>query len=136
MDAILKYVLAHMSFLYKDFDCRIIDSMHSDSFGGEGLLTFRCNDFELRIVKDRGDLFLDFRSPKFDKRHDDWHSFDVVRQLITGQVQDRSILGADCVIFVRENFDSIRELFSRKNAGKTVAALKKLEKERAKRLFG
>ncbi|MGR3344068.1 MAG: hypothetical protein ACU0DI_12730 [Paracoccaceae bacterium] len=134
MDTILKYLLAHMSFLYKEFGFIFVDSMNSNSFG-DGYLTLRSDRFELRFVSDRSQLFLDFRSLKCDKRNN-WHSIDIVRQLITGRVHDSAILNDQSPIFLKENYNVIRELFSPQKAGDTVAKLKKLESERAKRLFG
>lgn len=69
-------------------------------------------------------------------KNNDWYSIDIVRQLITGKVHDSAILDQNSHIFLYEHFSILCELFSPEKAPDTIAKMKKLESERAKRLFG
>jgi len=134
MDKILEYLLKNLSFIYNQYEFKFVDSMTSSSFGGDGYLTLRSDYIEIRITNDRDQLFLDFRSTEFDKDNE-WHSVDLIKQLITGIIDDTSMLNDDIAASVKENFSRIRKLFDLEKAKDTVMQLRKLEAERAKRLF-
>ncbi len=135
MDEILRFLLTNFSFVYNDYGFKFVDSMSSKSFGGDGYITLQSDHMEIRILSDRNQMFLDFRSLKYDKKND-WHSIDVIKQLITGNVCDNAVLDEKTVSNVKDNFSDICELFAPPDASETVSELKKLEFERSKRLFG
>lgn len=88
----------------------------------------------LRFVSDRDQLFLDFQSRMADSGNS-WHSIDVVRELISGEISDSAELNEDYANFLETKFQDISCLFSEKNAIGTVKKLKALEKKRSKRMF-
>jgi len=135
MDEILRFLLSNLNFIYNDYGFKFIDSMSSKSFGGDGYITLQSDQMEIRILSDRNQMFLDFRSLKFDKKND-WHSIDVIRQLITGNVFDNAVLDEKTASDIKDNFSDICGLFASSEVNETVSKLKKLEFERSKRLFG
>ena len=134
MDAILKFILTYLSFLYKEFKFVFVDSLVSDSFGGDSYLVLSSEYLKLRFVSDRGQLFLEFQSRVADGKNS-WHSIDVIKQLTTKEICDNAVLDENHVRFLKDKFPEINRLFSQENAKETVTKLKKLEKERAKRMF-
>ena len=124
MDEILAFLLNRASFLYKELGFRFVDSRYSTSFGGDSLL-----------VRDRSQLFGDFQSaapmPK-----DKWFSIDVVRHRLTGESECPSELDDENMTFLRNQIGEIEKLFVESNLASTCNELRKLEAERAKKLFG
>jgi len=135
MDEILEFLIKYLSFLYNEYGFKFVDSMSSKSFGGDGFLVLRSEHIALRFVNDRSQLFLDLRSTQFDKKND-WHSIDLVKQLITGDVSENSVLNEEIVFFLKDHINDILEKFGPKEAKSTIVRLKKFKVERAKRLFG
>ena len=58
---------------------------------GNALIVLEIGDLRLRFLKDRDQVFLEFQSV-FDTTSDKWFSFGMVRQLITGEVNDDDIM--------------------------------------------
>lgn len=134
MDAILNFILTHLSFLYKEFKFVFVDSLVSDSFGGDAYLVLSSENLKLRFVSDRDQLFLEFQS-KIAEGKNSWHSIDVIKQLTTNEICDNAILDENHARFLKAKFPEIYRLFFSENAKETIIKLKKLEKERAKRMF-
>jgi hypothetical protein len=135
MDEILAFLLNRASFLYKELGFRFVDSRYSTSFGGDSLLVLTNDKIRFRIVRDRSQLFGDFQSaapmPK-----DKWFSIDVVRHRLTGESECPSELDDENMSFLRNQIGEIEKLFVESNLASTCNELRKLEAERAKKLFG
>ncbi len=135
MDEILKYLVSHCSFLYERNRYRFVDSYVSDAFGGDSFLVLASETMQIRFVRDRGQLFLDYRSAQ-QEGNESWYSIDVVRQLMTGKNECHSLMNEENAHFLKANLDEIERLFSEANLKETLRRLKKLEKEISKNLFG
>lgn len=135
MDEILKFLLNDLSFVYKIHEFRIVNSKSSNTFGGEGYLILRSNSLEMRIVNDRGQLFLDFRHVS-GKSTSDWYSIDLVNQLLTGNIRETAEMDGQYVSFLSEFLPEIVSVFDPTKIENTVSNLKKLKVVRAKRIFG
>ncbi len=133
MDEILEYLISYCSFLYERNRFRFVDSMVSDAFGGDSLLVLASEELQLRFVRDRGQLFLDFRTAR-QKGDKGWYSIDLVRQLITGEREYHSLMNEENARFLKENLDTIEQLFSERNIKDTLSSLKELRRKRSKRL--
>ncbi len=133
MDEILEYLISYCSFLYDRNRFRFVDSMVSDAFGGDSLLVLASEKLQLRFVRDRGQLFLDFR-PAQQKSDKGWYSIDLVRQLITGESDYHSLMDEENAGFLKENLETIEQLFSERNVEDTLSRLKELRRKRSKRL--
>lgn len=134
MDELLKFLVSNLSFLYKDFEFKIVDSIHSDSFGGDGMLVLRSTEIELRLLNDRGQLFLDFRSTKYDKPKK-WYRSNLVLSVICNHDTHSSVIDSEIAKLIRRNFCAILDHFSREKVHQTISSLIKLEKKRAKSRF-
>lgn len=134
MEEILRYLMKHCSFLYSPNQFRFVDSGSSESFGN-AFLVLEHKDLRLKFIKDRGQLFLDFQ-PTSSNRKMDWFSIDIVKQLVTGNIEPSSEMDTDKAKFLKSNLDEIQRLFSTANLKGTLKKLRELERARAKRLFG
>jgi len=97
------------------------------------LVVLECNELRLRFVNDRGQFFADFQ-----QRHspeDQWYSFGIVRQLLTGEISGEELDG-DAASYIFQHFNEISEIFSAARARDTERALVDLERQRGDRLFG
>jgi hypothetical protein len=135
MDKILSFLLSHCSFLYKRYHLTFTDSMVSDSFGGDGYLVLESRNLRLRITCDRGQLFLDFQ-PKPEHRRRSWFSLDIVRKFLTSEEEYYSLLDSENATFLKSNYERIEEVFLPSNVEGSIRELRKLERMRAKHLFG
>lgn len=130
---ILLFVARFMGFLWRDARFRIAGSQVSVSNGGDSVLDIESSELRMRVVRDRGQLFLDIQPATQTK---EWFSVDIVMRMITGIPRGSAELDEDCAVFLDVHLDEIRELFSPGNWTSTMSALKKIEKQRSKDLFG
>ena len=135
MDEILQYLLAHASFLYKEFGFRFVDSAVSDSFGGDAYLILANDKLRMRLVRDRDQLFADFQCSD-SSGGKEWFSIDIVRRFLTGEREYFAELDASNARFLRERLRGIEEAFDPVVFDATQRELHRLEKERSKFLFG
>ena len=133
MEEFIQYVKKHFSFLFSPYQFRIIESQSSESFGN-ALVILEYEDLLLKIVKDRDQIFLDFQ-PASNKSKLNWFSIDIVKQMITGKIEQTAEMNPRNIEFLKDNLDQIKQLFSKENTLDTIKVLKKLERELAKRLF-
>ena len=135
MEKILIFLLKNLSFLYENYNFKFVDSEVSSSFGGDAYLTLESENMQVRIVNDRDQLYLEFRSIKHDKPND-WHTSDIIYQMITNQIIGTSLLDSKVASLIKDKFATICESFYPENAEKSVSRFKILERERSKRMFG
>lgn len=133
MEDILQYLMKHCSFLYSPNLFRFVDSGSSESFG-DAFLVLEHEELRLQFVKDRGQIFLDFQSTS-KKQKDEWFSIDIVKQMVTGEIEPSAEMDSKKAKFLKTNLDEIEQLFSTVNMESTIKKLKELERARAKRLF-
>jgi hypothetical protein len=131
---ILSFLASEGSFLYETHNCRIVDSVYIPSFGGTGSVTLQNQNVQFRFWLDRDRMFLDVHAAT-DESSQSWVSIDIVRQLVTGEVKDLAIVGPDIVEFLKKHFDDIAVRFAPHNALESSVICKRLERQRAKRLF-
>lgn len=136
MDQILRLLLEHLSFLYKDHEFRIVDSRHSRSFGGNGLIVLTDEIVMIRLVRDREQLFCDFKSYEDRRKKLGWYSIEIVRHFLTSEDDFRSFLDLDNIQFIRDLIADIRRVFMPDNLAETHLELKKITRNRMKQLWG
>lgn len=134
MIRILEYLIRHCPFLLTSPAYRFVDSRVGESFGGDAYLVFESNSLRMRFVCDRGQLFLDFQSTSHPD-DTDWFSVDVVRRLLEGAHSVSAELDAASAAFLEANLVEIEACFAERS-DETVAELRRLERVRAKELFG
>lgn len=134
MDEILRFLLQHGSFLYKEFGFRFVDSQVSNAFGGDAFLILAKDTVRLRLVRDRGQLFADFQETPSNGK--EWFSIDIVRKYIAKEHEYFSELDSNNAKFLRERLPDIEAAFRPATFDKIRREFQKLEKERAKSLFG
>lgn len=135
MDEILIFLLNRGFFLYKELGFRFVDSRYSTSFGGDSFVVLTNDRVRFRIIRDRSQLFGDFQ-PVEQMGKERWFSIDVVRHRVTGEGDCSSELNDGNVAFIRERISDIEEVFSSAHVSASLKELAKLEKRRAKEMFG
>ena len=136
MGEILRFIADFCGFLFERYGFRFVDSEVSASFGNAAIY-LTSPDLELRFIRDRGQLFLDFRSVHIDSRKTEaWYAFDIVRRLVTAKKTWDARMDEENAVVLRDHMDHIIRLFAADQAQGTVAELKKLERLRAKEVFG
>lgn len=133
MEEFRQLIKKKCAFLFSANQFQIIDSSSSESFGNAFLILER-GDLRLQFIKDRDQIFLDFQ-PSSRKGKLNWYSIDIVKQMITGEIETSAEIISRNIEFLKNNLDKIEQLFSKTYVEDTIKKLKKLERERAKRLF-
>lgn len=132
MNDLLTYLVSHLSFLYNDYEARFVDSQVR---GPDALLVLEVGELRVRLVRDRSQIFVDFKSCG-NPSEDDWASFDIIRQLLTGEIVDDAVMDEEKARFIQDHFAAIIDAFRSGNRGETEKKLHKFKQARAKRLFG
>lgn len=133
MDEILDFLREHGAFLCGE-GYEIEDSLVADSFG-DAYVVLQSDRLRLRLVRDRGQLFLDFQGLERE-READWFSIDIVRRWLTGVAQVSAELDEGSAVFLEERLADIESQFSGAHLSLTEKALRTLEGQRAKEVFG
>jgi len=137
MDEVLLFLVKHLSFLYKDFGFKIVDSEHADYFGGVGSVILQSGDLKVMITNDRGFIAFYVRNPKFCKKSYDWFSPDILWQLVKGEVDDDFAANETTFsTFLKEHITAIVEYLTGEDAEENFKKMRLMKKARAKRLFG
>lgn len=132
MSELLTYLVTRLSFLYNEYGARFVDSHVR---GPHASITLEAGELRLRLVRDRSQIFVDFQSTE-NPSEDDWFSFDMIRQLLTGEVIDSAEMDDEKAKFVNDHFEAIVEAFQSAKRKETEEKLHKYEHARAERLFG
>jgi hypothetical protein len=135
MRQILSFLATEGSFLYETYRFHIIDSVFVPSFGGTGSVTLRNEVLELKFWLERDRLFMDLRSVNSTSSNA-WFSTDILKQLLCGEICDKSLMDQANVAFLKENLPELQSRFAVSKAAATEATCHDLEKRRTKRLFG
>ena len=132
MKRILNYLATAGSFLYEENGCVISDSEYVESFGGTGSVTLRNDSIELKFWLERDRLFMDIRGVARKK----WCSMDILTELFTGQSSETAEMNQYNSQFLKERFAGILNRFSCSEIELTESECDRLEKKRAKEMFG
>ena len=135
MIRILHFLSTDGSFLFENYDCRIVDSRYVHTFGGTGSVKLRYRCVDLLFWLERDLLFLDFQAAG-SKSKKSWYSLDIVMQLLTGVAHDTSRMDPENVTLLNNNLDAITNRFTKSKLVATEVACKKYKLVRSKRLFG
>jgi len=133
MDELLKYITKYCSFLYGEFGFKILSSSSSESFGNAAI-ELGVGDFNLQFIRDKGQIFLDFKSNYINEKYP-WYSMDIIRQAILGEKEYKGLMDRENAEFLHKNFPAIVNMFKPDSAAATVRQLKALEKIRSKVIF-
>ena len=135
MTELLKYIISYCTDLYEKFGFKIVDSVATSSFGGNGMVILESDEIKLKFIRDREQMFLDFLS-KYDTKKNNWYSLDLIRQLLTNEQKCHSLLNKDNGHFLKNNIARIIEIYKKPNAIATLQSLAILEKKRTKKMWG
>lgn len=129
MDQLLAYLIKHLSFLYQDHGYKLVDS---EVLGADAVLVLASEEMRIRLIRDRGQLFLDFQAAD---GLDEWYSVDILWHHLRGEPRRSSELDDAYVEFVATRLEDIEGLFT---SGDLVAVhnrLHDLELERSQHLW-
>ncbi len=129
MKAILMYIAAYLSHVFKMYGVKFADSEASHAFGDNAYVDLAAEHFNIRIINDRGQLFIDFQSTHDTGKRDSWYSLDLVRTLITGDIPASAVLDEEYGKFLEDKFEDICKLFLDENVTETIKCLKDLRKK-------
>ena len=135
MHKILEFLATDGTFLYEEHCCCIVDSEYSEMFGGTGSVTLSNDIIELKFWLDRDRMCMDLHGVG-SHTTDSWFSMDIVKQLLTDEVNDKSLMNHENVEFLKENFEDLQDRFASPNLPASESTCRKLERQRAKRIFG
>ena len=124
------YLYANYAFLFKGNRTKFVSSITE---GANEAIVVENGELRLRFVRDRDQISLELQSLSMQTK--EWFSIDVIRQLITGEVLDKSILDNELNNFVENNLKKITNAFKRENLPETLSTLHEFEMARAKRIF-
>jgi hypothetical protein len=126
MDELLRFLVDHCSFLYKEFGFRLIDSKHYPDSAGSGYIDLKSGDLRIQLVRDRTQIFLDF-FPLEGRRG---YSLGLIWHYLVKKRLQSAEMNAELATFVYNNFPTISAMFSPERVAKTVAELEELEEVR------
>ena len=132
MRQILKYLATTGAFLYEDYVCVISASEYVNSFGGVGNVILDKGEIQLNFWLERDRLFMDIKGISGEK----WYSMEIVHEYITGDVPEASGMDSCNTEFLKDHFQRIQACFTAHEIERTERECKRLEKKRAKELFG
>jgi len=135
MVELLRVLADWLSFFFAENRYRLVHSEVGSSFG-DALIDFASNTIGWRLVRDRSQIFLDCRPAQGKHKDWEWYSADVVIRLISGQRVQSAVLTQDMANWFESNLSEIEWRFSDERLEETIRELKKLERLRAKELFG
>ncbi|MCP4652655.1 MAG: hypothetical protein GY858_04650 [Candidatus Omnitrophica bacterium] len=121
--------------LFSDYGFKIRDSEYSPSFGGEGLIRLENEKIRIDLISDRDHAYFEF-SPIEGWEKGETVTYDIIRQLITNEVCDDTMISESQIVFLKANFPKIISLVASPQKNDLLFKIRQLERERAKRLFG
>jgi hypothetical protein len=92
------------------------------------------DELRLTFTRERGELVLYFEPVQVTRPES--FTVDIVRAFFLGSRETSSLLDASYASFVESHLAEIEQSFSEAQWPTTLPALKKLEQERSKRMFG
>ncbi|MBN1852517.1 MAG: hypothetical protein JW829_07320 [Pirellulales bacterium] len=131
MNELLTYLVSRLSFLYNQYGARFVDSQVR---GPHASIVLEAYELRLRLVRDRSQIFVDFQSSE-NPSEDDWFSFDMIRQLLTGEIVDSAEMDDEKAQFIDDHFREIVDAFIPSRRKETEGKLHEYEHARAERLF-
>lgn len=131
VDTSLAAVKKIFSYLFENYGFRLIEKAESESFGNS-YAVIESDDFRLQFIIDRGQSFVEI-SPYSEPR--EWFDLNIMRAYILGTDSLQIESPEELSEFLKCNYKKIKDLFSSDNILTTVAQLKQLEKDRARRMF-
>src|SRR5262245_19483310 len=135
MAELLRVLADWLSFFFTDGRYRLVDSQVSTAFG-DALIELASERLSWRLVRDRTQIFLDCSPPQTGKKKREWYSTDVLICLLTGSRVESSELTEEVAKWIEANLTEIETRFSADRLEETSRELKRLERLRAKEMFG
>ncbi len=139
LNELLKVLMSLCSFLYEPRGdqpsrYRFVDSHAVTSFG-DAYIVLASHALRIRIVRDRGEVIAEFQ-PDQPVKENDWYDLGLVRRHLTSTSADSADVDEEGAKFLRENLETIEDLFSPERFEETSNALRELGRLRAKEIFG
>lgn len=135
MAELLRILREWLLFFFAGNRYRLVHSQVGPSFD-DALIEFVSNTLRWRLVRDRSQVFLDCRLAEGKDKDWEWYSADVLIRLIAGRRADSAVLTQGMAAWFEANLPEVERRFSDDRREETRRELKKLEKLRAKELFG
>ena len=102
MDEILRHLIDEYSFLYKEFDYKIVDSLYTKVFGGDSYIILSNNQLQIRFTRDRGQLFIQIKN-----QQGKWEPLHTIKNAIEKTYGSTSFMNSENAHFLRKYLESI-----------------------------
>jgi len=135
MDELQKVLKKWLSFFFIENRYQIVKAEVGVSFN-DAVIDFSSDRLIWRLVNDRSQILITCRPVKGKYKDWDWYSVDLLLRLIDGKKLNSVVLTEEISQWIKNNLTKIEEKFSADSLNKTKKELAKLEKLRAKEMFG
>ncbi len=128
---ILQELKPYFDFLFYDYGFKQIEGSNSEYFG-DSISIICSNDFCLRLIKDKGQIFIEIGLTSKDEK---WFDINlVIMHLDNSKIYKKySIL--EIRNFLLNNYENVKNLFIKNNIENSEKILEELKKERLKEMF-
>lgn len=133
-ELILEKMKHAFAFLVENHGFQVMEESYSPSTFGDAVIVLQSKQFELRIIRDRGQFFIDIRSSQI---IDDWHDLRRVLEFLNGS---RSVFFAfelnQLKDILKTNYDKLQKFFRKENYSIMQKGLIQFEKAKALQMLG
>lgn len=135
MDELLRILREWLLFFFAENRYRLVHSRVGPSFD-DSLIELASDTLRWRLARDRSQVLLSCRPAEGKYQDWEWYSADILIRLLSGERMESAVLTPDMANWFQEHLHEIEERFSAENLEPTLRQLKKLERSRAKEIFG
>lgn len=136
MRELLLFLANSCQFLFLGNRFRLVDSGASESFGGNAYVTLQSRLVRLRLVRDRGQRFIELQALASRDSGSSWSPFYYVRELISASAEGSYEFDEDGAAFLASRIDEIEQLFAPEQVKRTISRLREIGKKRTRDLAG
>jgi len=109
---------------------QIVEEHYNPNAFGNAVLRLRSTDFAVRVVRDRGAIFVDIGPAQ---NIDEWHDLKIVLEFLGHGSTDTSAFDPDQVATtLNANYESLKNFFSKENYPTVSNQLEEFERKKTK----
>jgi hypothetical protein len=132
---ILAVLSKELAFLYEERGYRFLELEVIKYRPDCGIVLLTNGRVVVELDSERDNVFFSMRHSSGKPQHDTI-SLDILRQILTGEINDSGLVNEQSATFLQKEWKSLERLFLKKNLAETNVLAAKLEKARSKRMWG
>jgi hypothetical protein len=114
-------------------DCEMcLEHQHTFPSFGDTIISLRKQHFRVRLLRDRGDWFVEASS---DQKPDEWYDMALLQEEVTSQVEKDVLDFDEQAAILRAKWQEIEDMLTGSDSNVVHASLERRRQERAKRRF-